>query len=131
MDKKEKDELKAGLYGLVNGEIGMLDEDEITHYSQMTGRVMASGWVQYLSLALTGKELPLNKQLLPNDTTTIDCELQKAYDTNLAQLPIRREDVPGIMERLAQTLFEGSSRVDLVLGVSIEKVQDGYIAKRC
>ena len=131
ISKKAKAELKAGLYGIVNGEIGMPDEEEITHYSQMTGRVMASGWVQYLALALKKeKELPLNKQMLPKDTTTIDSDLQEAYDTNLVQLVIRKEDVPGIMERLAQTLFDGSSRVDLILGVSIEKVQDGYVAKR-
>ena len=68
--------------------------------------------------------------MLPKDTTTIDSDLQEAYDTNLVQLVIRKEDVPGIMERLAQTLFDGSSRVDLILGVSIEKVQDGYVAKR-
>ena len=134
MGKQKTDKLRREFHGLVDilkgGEVPMPDEEEITHYLHETAEGIATGWVEYLALTLKKEtEIPLNKCLLPKNTASIDSELQKAYDENLAQLVIRSEDVSPIMERLAHALFESRSRVDLVLGVYIEKLQDGYVAR--
>ncbi|MEA3430568.1 MAG: hypothetical protein U9R08_04820 [Nanoarchaeota archaeon] len=132
MDKKTKDELKKGIYGIVDGKIDLADEEEIVFHSHEAGDVMATIWVEYLSLALENqKEIPLNKYLLPKDITTINPELQKAYDESFFPLVIKKEDIPYIMGRLTQTLFEDRNYIDLVLEISIEKVSDGYVARQC
>ncbi len=124
------DEFEGSLENLAD-DLSTVSDEEIIDYSNRSAGVMASGWVQYLALALKSEpEIPLTKSLLPRETTAIDSRVQEAYNNTFHPLPINKDEVPSIMEKLAETLFEGKDRVEIPLNISIEKTQNGYVAKR-
>ncbi|MBR9683326.1 hypothetical protein GOV03_02190 [Candidatus Woesearchaeota archaeon] len=101
------------------------------YHSHETADSIATGWVEYLSMALEKKsEITLNDSLLPQNTTLVDSESREAFDETIDQLIIRKEDVPPIMGLLRQILFESRNRVNLLLGIYIEKQSEGYIARQ-
>lgn len=109
------------------------DEEEVREHATEVGRVMASAWLQFLLLALEGKDdLLLGESLLPPRADVRE-ELWEALRSPLNPLPIGADEAPGIMKAFAEQFVASAAEVELPLGLSLD-VQRGqrtsYVVRR-
>ena len=97
------------------------DDEDVREHADLTGRVMASAWVQFLALALRQTaQLDLHDTLLPDMNAATD-SLWRAWRDSLNALVIGGDEAPRILKRFAGECIAEHLAVDLPLGVTVRR----------
>jgi len=108
------------------------DEEEIHLHAQEVGRVMASAWVQFVTLALRScDELILGESLLPS-RDRVAVELWDALRNSLNTLAVGGDEAPRIMQAFAESVVAGTSGIILPMGIVLDPTDrpSYYIVRR-
>lgn len=101
------------------------DDEEIHEHCIEVGNILATAWLQFLSIVLESKkELRLNKQLLPGEPEGLDPGLLSALSNSINSNVIDWETAQTIFSQLGRDLFKSGITFNLPLGISIYAEED-------